>query len=88
MVKRGCHGLPTSPRGCGTVRRLEMKEMIMSKLIPLALLALLLSGPAAMSQDRYNEGWTDTSELYGGFDPNSQEGIRAFWEYMSRRGGR
>lgn len=31
-----------------------------------------------------NYPWTDMSDPYGGYDPNSPEGNRAFWDYMDR----
>lgn len=54
----------------------------MSKLIPLALVALtLIAGtPSAMANNRYDRYWQDWSKACGGFNCNSQEGNKAFWE--------
>ena len=58
----------------------------MTKLVRPAFLALVLltyGSPLTASP----LGWTDTSDRYGGFNPNSPEGNRAFWDYIGRRGG-
>jgi hypothetical protein len=31
--------------------------------------------------------WTDTTDRYGGYPPNSPEGVRAYWDYMSGYAG-
>jgi hypothetical protein len=33
-----------------------------------------------------NPDWTDMSDPYGGHDPNSQAGNRAFWDHIARHG--
>jgi hypothetical protein len=33
-----------------------------------------------------SSSWTDMSKPYGGYDPNSPEGNRAFWDYRARQG--
>ena len=59
----------------------------MSTIIRSALVALVLvSASAAMAQPARNYGWTDLSKPHGGYDPNSQEGNRAFWDYQSSHG--
>jgi hypothetical protein len=59
----------------------------MSKLIPLALIALMLTGASeAMARNRYDQSWTDMSKPCGGYACNSQEGQRAFWDYQAEQG--
>ncbi len=59
----------------------------MSILIRSALIALVLtSAPVAMARPANNIGWTDMSKPYGGYDPNSPEGNRAFWDYIGQHG--
>lgn len=57
----------------------------MSTIIRSALVALVLtSASAAMARPG---DFVDQSRPDGGYAPNSQEGVRAFWDYQSRRGG-
>ncbi|WP_125461684.1 MULTISPECIES: hypothetical protein [Rhodomicrobium] len=60
----------------------------MSVIIRAAFVALLLAGATSAQAGSAGNGWTDNSDRYGGYHPKSQEGIRAFWEDMTRRGGR
>ena len=61
----------------------------MSTMIRLGLLALVLtSASAATARPAFNASWTDMSQAYGGFAPDSQEGMRAFWDKSARHGGR
>jgi hypothetical protein len=64
--------------------------MAMSKLFPLALVALALTAgaPATMANNRYDPYWTDMSKPCGGFSCNSLEGQRAFWDYQQENAGR
>jgi hypothetical protein len=66
----------------------ETKEIIMSKLIALALVgfSLVASAPAAMANNRADRYWTDQSKQCGGFSCNSQAGSRAFWDYQTEHG--
>lgn len=71
----------------------------MTKLIqPAVVAAALLAGASsAMAQTAghshnaaevaHNATWTDMSKPHGGYDPNSPEGNRAFWDYRARQGG-
>jgi len=34
----------------------------------------------------HNYGWIDMSKPDGGYDPNSPEGNRVFWDYQGRHG--
>ena len=54
----------------------------MRKLTAFALIALALSAgaPAAMANNRYDRNWQDWSKACQGFDCNSPQGNRAFWE--------
>jgi hypothetical protein len=73
--------------------------MFMTKLIRLAVVATVLlagaSSTMAQSADHshnaaqaaHNPTLTDMSKPYGGYDPNSPEGNRAFWDYKARQGG-
>jgi hypothetical protein len=55
----------------------------MSKIIRAALVAAaLLTGATAAIADTV----PDQSDPYGGYDHNSQEGNRAFWEQQTRHG--
>ena len=60
----------------------------MSTLVRSALIALVLAtgATAAMAQPARNSEWTDMSKPHGGYNPNSQEGHRAFWDYQTRQG--
>ena len=59
----------------------------MSKLIPLALIALVLTGTSqAMARNKYDPYWTDMSKPCGGYDCNSQAGQRAFWDNQDTAG--
>jgi hypothetical protein len=59
----------------------------MSTLLRSALIALVLTGTTAVvAAPAHNYGWRDWSKPYGGFDPNSQEGQRAYWDYQSQHG--
>ena len=61
----------------------------MSTLIRLTLLALVVSSAsAATARPSFQPSLIDRSQAYGGFDPDSQEGQRVFWDNMTRRGGR
>jgi hypothetical protein len=55
-------------------------------------IASAMADPADHTHDAsraaHNPAWTDMSKPYGGYDPNSQEGNRAFWDYKARHGGR
>jgi hypothetical protein len=60
----------------------------MSMLIRSTLVALVLtSASAVIAAPADNRTWTDRSQAYGGYDADSQEGARAFWDYQTRRGG-
>jgi hypothetical protein len=61
------------------------QEMFMSKLIPLALVALtLIAGtPSAMANNRHDRDLADWSKACGGFSCNSQEGSRVFWQQQT-----
>jgi hypothetical protein len=69
-----------------------MMKLIRSALIGAALLAAASSAMAQTVYSPYhariapNPGWTDMSDPYGGYDPNSQAGNRAFWDYIARHG--
>jgi hypothetical protein len=65
--------------------RITQKEMTMTKIFHTALLAVALLAVASPSMAR--SSWTDMSQPYGGYSPNSQEGNRAFWDYQARHGG-
>jgi hypothetical protein len=59
----------------------------MSKVISLALVALVLTGASeAMARNSADRYWTDMSKPCGGYSCNSQAGNRAFWNYMDERG--
>ena len=60
----------------------------MSTLIRSALIALALatSVSAAMAQTARDPNWVSKSDPYGGYNPNSPEGNRAFWDYQNRHG--
>ena len=60
----------------------------MSTLVRSALVALVVmsASTAAMARPAHNNGWTDSSDPYGGYAPNSPEGNRAFWDYIGRHG--
>ena len=58
----------------------------MSKLITSLLLAIALFGSVSAASARA-QPWTDMSDPYGGYAPDSQEGTRAFWDYQTRHGG-
>jgi hypothetical protein len=72
----------------------------MTKLIRCAVLAaIVLPGvspvmadtvgqPRGGAQAAHNPTLTDMSKPNGGYDPNSPEGNRAFWDYKARQGGR
>jgi hypothetical protein len=51
----------------------------------IVIVAILSSASATMAASRGSQ-LIDQSQPYGGFDPNSPEGTRAFWDYQSRRG--
>ena len=64
----------------------------MTKLIQPAIVAavLLVGASAAMSHtgtpnETVYVPTPDTSSPYGGYNPNSPEGQRAYWDYQSRR---
>jgi hypothetical protein len=75
------------------------KETFMTKFIrPAVVAAVLFAGASstmAHSTDHshntahaaHNPTWTDMSKPHGGYDPNSPEGNRAFWDYKARQGG-
>ena len=60
----------------------------MSTLIRSALIALVLAtgASAAMAQPVHDRDWVDLSKRHGGYNPNSPEGNRAFWDYQNRMG--
>jgi hypothetical protein len=61
--------------------------MTMSIFIRSALIALVLvSAPAAMARPAHTSQFTDRSDPSGGYDPNSPQGNRAFWDYQSQHG--
>jgi hypothetical protein len=51
----------------------------------IVIVAILSSASATMAAPRSSQ-LIDQSQPYGGFDPNSPDGNRAFWDYQSRRG--
>jgi hypothetical protein len=56
----------------------------MSTIIRSALIALVLtSATASIAAPSFTP---DTSKPNGGFDPNSAQGNRAFWDYQSQHG--
>ncbi len=58
----------------------------MSRLIPAALVAMVLaSATAATANNRYDRGWRDWSKPCGGYSCNSQEGQRAFWDWQQEQ---
>ncbi len=60
----------------------------MSRLIPAALIAMVLaSATAAMADNRYDPYWTNMSKPCGGFSCNSPQGQRAFWSYQQDHHG-
>lgn len=66
---------------------ITIKEMIMSTLIRTGLVALVLSSASqAMARNSHYPYWTAMSKPYGGCAPNSQEGNRAFRDYMQEQG--
>jgi hypothetical protein len=59
----------------------------MSMLLRSAIVALALtSASAAMTLPIQAAPLGDQSKPWGGYSPNSQEGIRHFWEYQTRGG--
>jgi hypothetical protein len=70
--------------------------MIMTKSVHFAIFATLLligastaiARPAERSSagNIHNPYWTDESDPYGGYSPNSPQGNRAFWDYQGRHG--
>jgi hypothetical protein len=61
----------------------------MSTLIRSALVALVLTSASAglaVARPAVDPQFTDQADQYGGFNPNSQEGNRAFWENQTRHG--
>jgi hypothetical protein len=61
--------------------------MIMKKLITSVLLVGVLFGGASISSaDTLEAAVPDRSDPYGGYAPNSPEGVRAFWDYQSSHG--
>jgi hypothetical protein len=62
--------------------------MIMTKFITALLIATVVVGAAtgASARPARSITWIDQSQPYGGFDPNSPEGNRAFWDYQGRHG--
>jgi hypothetical protein len=52
----------------------------MSKLLRTSVVALTLLAGASSAMAAYDQPLPDNNDQYGGFDPNSQEGIRQFWE--------
>jgi hypothetical protein len=66
---------------CQSLDEKAKQETSMTKLIPLALLALALTAgaPAAMADNRYDQRLEDWSKACKGFNCDSQEGQRAFW---------
>jgi hypothetical protein len=69
-----------------------MMMLIRRALIGAALLAATSSAMAQTVYSPYyartaqNPDWTDMSDPYGGHEPNSQAGNRAFWDYIARHG--
>jgi hypothetical protein len=60
--------------------------MIMKKLITSVLLVAVLFGAASISSAATRgPAVPDLSDPYGGYAPNSPEGMRAFWESQSSR---
>jgi hypothetical protein len=61
---------------------LSLRTFIMTKIISASIVALaVLAGASSAMAD---QKLRDFSDPYGGYDHNSQEGIRAFWEEQSR----
>jgi len=59
----------------------------MSKLVHMAVIALVLTGATeAMARNRADPYWVDHSKPCGGYSCNSQEGSRAFWDYIQESG--
>jgi hypothetical protein len=56
-----------------------MRTLIRSAVIVAALLA---TGSAAMAENMV----PNQSDQYGGYAPNSSDGVRAFWDHQARRG--
>ena len=59
----------------------------MSTIIRSALVALVLTSASAglaVARPASDAQRTDRSDVYGGFNPNSQEGQRAFWDSQAR----
>jgi len=63
----------------------------MSKFIRSMLVAAaVLSGPSAVLTGpsiAIAQAVPDQQDQYGGYDPNSQEGNKAFWDQQSRKSG-
>jgi hypothetical protein len=57
----------------------------MSTIIRSALIALVLTSTSAAIAAPAGT-WTDETKQHGGYDPNSAQGNRAFWDYQGRHG--
>ena len=73
-----------------------MTKLIQPAVVAAVLLALASSAMAHTAAPSYGSAqttrnptpaWADMSKPYGGYDPNSPEGNRAFWDYQARHGG-
>jgi hypothetical protein len=62
---------------------IDMSTLIRTALAALMIISGASAGIAAPARD---SGFTDMSQPYGGYDPNSPQGNRAFWDYQSRQG--
>jgi hypothetical protein len=68
-----------------------MTKFIQSALAVAVLLTGALSSTANSVERTRGAGaapsyWSDHSDPYGGFGPNTQEGNRAYWDYQGRHG--
>jgi hypothetical protein len=55
----------------------------MSKLLRTSVVALALIAGASSAMADYDQTVPDNNDQYGGYDHNSQEGARAFWDQQS-----
>ncbi len=60
----------------------------MSNIIRTGLVALIVltGASAAMAAPARDSGFVDQSKPFGGYDPNSQQGARAWLDYQSQHG--
>jgi hypothetical protein len=58
----------------------------MSKIVQAAFVAAaLLTGVSTANAASAIHSVPDLSDEYGGYAPNSSEGVRAFWEYQTSK---